>query len=70
MEIYQHPTLTCYRCGHSWHPRGTRKPLKCPLCTSTLWDVPRDLNEELGIQNIDIAFRQNDYEKIAVDPDQ
>jgi len=69
MEIYHHPTLTCYRCGHSWHPRGPRKPLKCPQCCSTLWDVPRDLHDELGIQNIEMAFGRNDDEETPETPE-
>lgn len=30
----------CLRCGHTWVPRGERRPRMCPKCKSVNWDVP------------------------------
>lgn len=43
MERYSLPTAICQRCGYRWHPRITRKPRKCPNCTSNRWSEPREL---------------------------
>ena len=31
----------CLRCGHSWWPRSTERPIICPNCKSPYWDRPR-----------------------------
>jgi hypothetical protein len=35
------PTLTCLRCGHTWHPRTDARPKVCRVCKSYSWDKPR-----------------------------
>lgn len=32
---------TCYRCGHSWFPRGLGDPKRCAKCKSPYWETPR-----------------------------
>lgn len=34
-------TRRCYRCGHTWTPRGNRDPKQCPTCKSPYWDRAR-----------------------------
>ena len=31
----------CLRCSHIWEPRTDRKPIRCPKCSSTVWDKPK-----------------------------
>ena len=46
--------LICLRCGHGsgkrkWRSRleGNKKPIRCPVCQSCKWDIPReDKNEK------------------------
>lgn len=33
-------TFKCLRCGHDWHPRSNRVPLRCGKCKSPYWNVP------------------------------
>ena len=35
------PRHTCLRCGHTWLPRTTGRPLTCAKCRSPYWDKPR-----------------------------
>ena len=35
------PTLTCLRCGRTWHPQRDGRPGVCPECKSYDWDKPR-----------------------------
>lgn len=35
------PTLTCLRCGRTWHPQRDGRPGVCPECKSYSWDKPR-----------------------------
>lgn len=35
------PTLTCLRCGRTWHPQRDGRPKVCPECKSYSWDKPR-----------------------------
>lgn len=32
--------LRCERCEHEWNARSERKPVQCPRCKSTRWDLP------------------------------
>ena len=32
---------TCVRCKYSWLLRKPGRPVKCPGCSSPLWDRPR-----------------------------
>ena len=42
MNTIKLPTLTCTRCGATWHPRTEGKPPKrCPKCRTPYWDTPR-----------------------------
>ena len=31
-------SLTCIRCGNSWSPRKSGRPVRCPACYSRQWD--------------------------------
>ncbi len=35
--------LHCERCGHNWPMKKVGSlPLRCPLCTSVKWNVPKE----------------------------
>lgn len=37
----------CKRCGKSWIPRKTPSEIvQCPRCTSRLWNVAREVDNE------------------------
>ena len=42
------PTLTCLRCGYSWHPRSNKLPETCASlkCKSRYWNRPRRTKKE------------------------
>jgi hypothetical protein len=40
-ELISLPSFSCLRCGHSWHPRSTQKPMRCARCGTPYWDRPR-----------------------------
>jgi DNA-directed RNA polymerase subunit RPC12/RpoP len=33
--------LRCLRCRHTWQPRVTHDPKRCPQCGSPYWMKPR-----------------------------
>jgi len=33
--------LTCLRCGGEWYCRIQTRPVACPRCHSTRYDIPR-----------------------------
>ena len=35
------PTYTCKRCDHTWNPRVTHQPKRCPGCGSPYWHKDR-----------------------------
>ena len=35
------PAWRCGRCQHTWKGRINRKPVRCPRCSSTTWDVAK-----------------------------
>lgn len=32
---------TCVKCEHTWFPRKTERPVKCPRCQCFAWDGKR-----------------------------
>ena len=39
---------TCQRCGKTWWPRQSDKPVRCPRCKSPYWDKPRRIKGAVG----------------------
>ena len=46
-QPYRLPTLTCMRCGHSWHPKMNRRPIRCAKCKSPYWERERELSKQV-----------------------
>ena len=44
---YRLPTLKCLRCGHEWHPKSNRRPVRCAKCKSPYWDRERELVQQV-----------------------
>jgi predicted Zn-ribbon and HTH transcriptional regulator len=41
VDIVHGMTKQCKRCGHEWEAKKPN-PIRCPRCTSVLWDVPKE----------------------------
>jgi hypothetical protein len=31
------PTFECLKCGHRWHPREPKEPIRCGFCKTPYW---------------------------------
>ena len=54
---YRLPTLTCLRCGHEWHPKSNRRPVRCARCKSPYWDRERQV-ERVDEAQVDAAANE------------
>jgi DNA-directed RNA polymerase subunit RPC12/RpoP len=42
LDLKGGPTYTCLRCNHTWQGRVSRKPIRCPRCSSVAWDKKKE----------------------------
>jgi hypothetical protein len=54
-QPFRLPTLKCRRCGHEWHPKTNRRPVRCAKCKSPYWDREREKVVETERQQVEAA---------------
>src|SRR4029077_508597 len=69
-QPFRLPVLTCIRCGHAWHTKTNRRPIRCAKCKSPYWDREREMSQVVVLEDADRTLVESaENEGLAVQAD-